>query len=235
MSLVTALTNACDEIGIPAPSTFVSRSDDTSIIMLRLANKAATVIAKSHDWSALSSVRTFNAVASQVQVEPPSNYDRITSQTDIWNVSTRRQLYGVTDLNQWMNLQINTISGAEKYWMRIGGKFNFYPIPSVTEQFTYSYQKKNFARPFAAVDDTTDKNSFTLDTDLFLLDDELLTLSLIWRWKQAKELEYSEDKMIYDMELESRIASDRGPRMVSTSNVFRGDDIERNWNGVITP
>ena len=35
--------------------------------------------------------------------------------------------------------------------------------------------------------------TFTSDTDTTELNEELLTLSLIWRWNRAKGLDYAED------------------------------------------
>jgi hypothetical protein len=70
----------------------------------------------------------------------------------------------------------------------------------------YEYLSKNWA--LAA--DGTRKSDFTLDTDTFLLDDELLELSIKWRWLNSLAQSYSEEQGEYRRALGIARAQDGG-------------------------
>jgi hypothetical protein len=57
----------------------------------------------------------------------------------------------------------------------------------------YEYINKNWA----AAADNSRKEDFTVDTDTFLLDDELLELSIKWRWLNSLAQSYAEEKSEY--------------------------------------
>ena len=87
--------------------------------------------------------------------------------------------------------------------------------------------------PGCAVDDSTDKAAFTIDTDLSRLSEELLTLDLVWRWKKAKGLDYAEDLADFERQKEMDIAADRAAQPISTSRAFE-DAPDGWWPGTVT-
>ena len=54
------------------------------------------------------------------------------------------------------------------------------------------------------------KNSFTLDTDTFILPDTLLELSIRWRWLSSLSQTYAEEKLEFDRALSIAKAQDGG-------------------------
>lgn len=54
------------------------------------------------------------------------------------------------------------------------------------------------------------KSSFTLDTDTSLLDERLLSLSLIWRFKQAQGLDFSTELQMFENRLANEMTRDGG-------------------------
>ena len=50
---------------------------------------------------------------------------------------------------------------------------------------------------------------------------ELVTLDIIWRFKQAKQLDYAEDMASFERMKETVISSDRAPRTIRTTHNFR--------------
>ena len=59
-----------------------------------------------------------------------------------------------------------------------------------------------------AADGVTVKTQFSADTDTYQIDDDLLILGLIWRYRRAKGLDYSEEKRTYDDALARKLARD---------------------------
>lgn len=232
-TLLEIVQDACKDVGQPRPSLVVSATTETPLRMLRLLNKAGQQLIKDHDWNALTDVETFTPTATQVQSShPPSDYDRMTSQTEMWDINNQRRLVGPLGIPKWLRLVVDAQQSIDKYWTLIGGKINILPVPATTDSFVYSYQSKNWVY---ASDGSTGKSEFTADDDTPRISDELLTLELIWRWKQSIGIDYGEDMSTCNRMKEMMIAADRGPRTISTSQPFRDGVPDGFWPGVITP
>lgn len=65
------------------------------------------------------------------------------------------------------------------------------------------------------------KGEFTADDDEFILDNRLLRLGLIWRWRQQKRLEYGEDMQTYEIALSQAQARDKGARVIRSPRPMR--------------
>jgi hypothetical protein len=202
--------------------------------LLRLCVAAGRELSREHSWSVLRKVRTFTGVAAVIQAgEPPTAFDRFVPQTKLWNVNTKRALDGVKNQNDWLFLTLENVGPPVQYWSMQGGVINILPAPETTDSFTYSYISKNWIRPTGETTDANDKSTFTADTDEPLLSDELLILSGVWRWKQAKQLDYAEDMVTYERRKEKAIGDDRGPHEVVTAFTM-GDYVASNhWPALI--
>ena len=229
-TLLQIVQDACSDVGQPRPTIVVSSTTETPVRMLRLLNKAGIQLIKEIAWNELTTVRSFTPVAAQLQIEPPSDYSRLTPETSIWDVGMKRPCVGMLSIDNWLNLLTNTIAGADKYVTLIGGKFNIYPAPAVTDEFSYAYQSKNWV-----INGSTYKDRFSADDDTPLIDDELLTLELIWSWKSSIGLDYAEDMANASRQKEIVMAANRGPRIINLSDPFQGTLPDNFWPGVITP
>ena len=229
-TLLQIVQDACSDIGMARPSVVASATLETPIRMLRILNKAGIQLQKEIAWNELLTVRTFTPVAAQAQVEPPSDYGRMSPMTGLWDVSLRRNAVGPISTDKWLELLTMTTTGGDKYWTLIAGKFNIYPVPAVTDSFNYAYQSKNWV-----VNGSSYKDAFDADDDEPRIDAELLTLELIWRWKSAIGLDYAEDMANANRQKEIVVAATRGPRILELSDPFRGDLPANYWPGVISP
>jgi hypothetical protein len=213
VSCLTVVQEACDQLqGITRPTSVVSSSDPGVQQMLRLLNQAGRSLARDHDWSSIVVVRNFTGLAQQAQTgEPPAAFDRFVSGGQIFDVDRKLPLSGSIDQSrfQWLTLQI--MGGIDRYWAIIDGVINITPAPTGTETYRYSYVSKNWC---------AGGDKFTADTDTSELNEELLTLSLIWRWNRAKGLDYAEDMRNFELEKERMIARDKGPRSINTAHIF---------------
>ena len=234
-TLLDIVQTTCRKIGLPAPSAVVSSADDQIKTLLSLAKEAGDELSGDADWSFLTEEETLTAIAQAAQTNhPPSDFDRFTPGTDIWDNAIKRPLVGVVRKNEWMGLRVKGQTGPDKYWIVLNGVINIYPTPTASSTFTYMYQRKNWIRPTGATDSSGDKAEFTADTDEPLFDKILMVQSLTWRWKQAKQLDYAEDMETYERSKEIAIAADRGPQTIRTARVFRGDLPPTFWPGTIT-
>lgn len=231
-TLLSVVQDVSIQIGIPEPATVVGNSDSGVEQLLRLITRAGEELAGQHTWSVLRKVKTFTGVASQIQTgQPPAAFSRFVPNSPLLDVNNRQALTGVTDQEQWLWLTVTNLGGISKYWSMQGGVINILPVPTTSDSFTYSYVSKNWIRPAGETDDTNDKAAFTVDTDVPLLPAELLILEGVWRWKQAKALDYAEDFETCMRRGEKLIGDDRGPHSISTTTTFRGEPFDNIWRG----
>ncbi len=223
------------QIGLPEPSAAVTAADSNVKTIMRLVMRAGNELATDHSWSALRNIETFPGIASQIQTgQPPAAFDRFTDNTYLWDVGMRRRVIGVLNSDEWLMVTVQAVTAVQKYWSMQQGVINILPIPAVTDSFRYEYVSKNWIRPEGETTNTNDKAAFTADTDFPIIPSELLVLSVVWRWKAAKGLDYAEDMSTFERNKESTIGSDRGPHAVSTTGAFLGRYPDNYWPGVIT-
>lgn len=222
MSLLTIVQNACDQIqGVSRPNAVAGSTDPGIQQMFRLLNLGGRALAREHDWNVLVKVRTFTGIAAQAQTgEPPAAFDRFVSEGQIFNTATDRPLMGAKSPNDFNRLTLLDLGGVDFYWTMLAGVINITPAPAITDSFKYAYVSQYWVRPTGNSDDTNDTAAFGNDTDSSLLNEELHTLDLVWRWKHAKGLEYAEDQQTFEREKQRMIARDRAPHTVSTAYTY---------------
>lgn len=187
-----------------------SSTDQVSLEMADLANEVAEDIMKSHDWRDLTNVATFAGDGIEESFSIPADYDRMVQGSAIDDPANIFWGYcAFNDINQWMRFK-NGSNGliSPGGWILTGGEFQFYPAP--TGDATFPYISGWYARSESGVI----KEEFTADDDTFALDERLLTLGLIWRWKAQKGLEYSEDLASYNLALSQAQTRDKGARVI---------------------
>lgn len=179
-----------------------SSTDQICVEMADLCNDVAEEIAKGHDWRSLTKVATISGAET---VALPSDYDRMTAGGEIDDPSTWFWGYEPFDsVNQWMRYRNGQyIPVSPGGWIIMGGALNFYPAP--TGQAVFPYVSNRFVRNGSEM-----KTEFSTDQDEFVLPERLMTLGLIWRWKQMKGLEYAEDMQTYSNALEVEQGRDKG-------------------------
>jgi hypothetical protein len=111
---------------------------------------------------------------------------------------------------QWLMLDVRDYNVVHGSWAIFGGNFVYKPALASTETAKFFYVSENCC----AASDATAKAEFTADDDTFRLDDRVLELTLIWVWRQQKELDYSEDMVTAEMALSREISKDKGARVL---------------------
>lgn len=199
MNCLQILQSACRRIGIAAPNTAVTSTDPQIIQLLELSNEEGREQASRYAWQGLQREATFTTVATQVQAivaNVTSGFEYIVNNT-IWNRSLRRPVYGPDSEQDWQQAKAMQINGPFNRFRIINGVINFYPVPAAGQSCYFEYIT-NFW-----VTDVNGNGSavWEADTDLTSLDEQLLILGTVWRWKAAKGLAYAEDFRKYEARL----------------------------------
>lgn len=226
MTILTAMQSAAMRLVGQRPSVFFASSEQFELELVDLVNEAAIDIVRYTDWQGLVSIANLTGDGVSEEFALPAGYDRMMLTAD------------VQDLNNWVWGYCRTESIDQFLWMKARGwgpypgvwiitdnKFQLYPAPSAGQLATFPYISKNYARG----DDSSPKPEFTADTDTFAINggERLLTLWLVWRWRENKKLDATGDQENFVKALDELAAKDRGSR------VYRSR-VARNFGNVRT-
>ena len=142
-----------------------------------------------------------------------------------------RPLRRAADLDEWLYFQIYTLNGWPGYWIILDNKIQVTPTPSTGNNGKFYY----LSNKIVTASGGTTKTEFTVDTDSFGLDERLLTLDLIWRWRAQKRLEYAEDMRNFDVAMEEASGRDKGNRIIKMGRQRMGAHVDIAYPGSILP
>jgi len=219
MTLQTAVSSAAIRVIGSTPAAVFSSQAQIMVEMRDLVQDVAADIAQAAEWRGLTKIGTLTGGPNFLL---PADYDRMCVGQGMQDQGGWFWGYlpfgDVTDYLMAVNGQVPTLNPGG--WIILDGQFKFWPAPTGTA--TYPYISRNFVRD---VDGVTLKPAFTADADTFVLNERLLTLGLIWRYRAQKGLEYAEDMQTYSTALDQATNNDKGAR------VLRPDRIGRMVNG----
>jgi hypothetical protein len=161
---------------IPVAARILSVDSGTQVTMDMVATAAAT-----------GTTLTF----SQDTYPEPAGFDRFINRTG-WDRTNRWELIGPDSpqTDEWHRSGIVTTS-PRRHFRQVGdlsgGNYRIWPPPQVVDtpfQIAWEYISNFWVQAAAG----TNKASFTLDTDLPVLDSQAIVLGTKWRFAQAKSL-----------------------------------------------
>lgn len=212
MSFLTAAQSAAIRLSIKKPSVFFSSTGDFEQEMVDLANEVVRDIVKYGDWRALIKQQEMIGDGVTRGFDLPSDYDRMPKNGTVGRMNWYTWGYVDTpDLNFWNDLVNGLASPSPGYWIMLDNQMQFIPPVSSGTTAEYYYVSKNIV-----IDGDTGlrKAQFEKDSDSFLLDESLITLGLIWRWRAMKRLDYAEDMQNYEIRIQQVSGEDKGSRIV---------------------
>lgn len=195
------------------PAVFFGASETFEMELCDWSNEVAQDIAKYQDWQALIAVAELTGNGAIETFDLPTDYDRQIQTAEVqgntgWAWGYRR----FTDLNAFLFDQARGFHGFPGGWIIYGGKVRFAPAPS--DAAMYPYITKNWAKSSTG----TAKLAFTSDDDEFLLPERLITLGVVWRWRENKKLDASGDQEAFIKALDEYAAKDKGARIYRSSS-----------------
>lgn len=220
MSLLTIVNSVCDRVGIPRPTTVVGNTDPGARQLLALSNEEGQDLASRHRWNVLIRECTFTTVANPNDlVVVATGFDYILPDT-VWDRTRDRQVPAMTP-EQWQAYQANGISGPTMKFRIQDASFYLLPDPGAGYSIAFEYVTKNWNQTTGAVE----QDAWADDTDTGILDEKLMALGLLWRWKRAKGMEYGEDFNSYERRVANAISRDGAAPHISLSRYRRSGSL----------
>lgn len=173
---------------------------------------ATTVLAVTPTTVTLDQAATISGTGtftySQIAYPLPADYDHTTPQT-FWDRNYRWQMIGPLSPQEWQVLKSGIAPTGPRRRFRIEqNQFFVDPYPTDKTQLVFEYISNGWCKSASGVS----QNKFQADTDVSVLPQDLLELSLKWRWLRAQGLDYDEDFNIYARAVERAAARDGGNR-----------------------
>lgn len=217
MTLLSTCQSVAPYIGIAEPDAIVTSSKREHKELLEFAREMAARIAKGHDWQVLSVIGTITGDGTKEGFDMPDDYDRMLVKSEVWSSSLQTPLSHILDLDEWLGLDIQSFDFVVNAWTLYGGQMQLKPALATGVTAKYFYQSSSIVRQGSS--DLIEE--FAADTDTFRLNERLLKLGIIWRWKEAKGQDYAEPMEDYEELKERLIAKDKGSRMITVGRSRR--------------
>jgi len=213
MSLLTICQDAANEIGVPSPSTVVGSTDTTNIQLLAAANREGKNLVAGYDWQTLIKEEAHTTLAAESQGDMSTiatDFLRFSNDT-MWNRTTDRKYYGPLNNAQWQRLKASVSSGITNYFRIRGNALLFHPAPPAGESVFFEYIGKNWAITSGS---TANATSFAADANTTVLDEDLITLGVIWRFLKQKGLPYDNQFQEYRLKLSEKQSKDGAKQII---------------------
>ena len=213
MSLLTICQDAANEVGVPSPSTVVGSTDTTNIQLLAAANREGKNLVAGYDWQTLIKEEAHTTLAAESQGDMSTiatDFLRFSNDT-MWNRTTDRKYYGPLNNAQWQRLKASVSSGITNYFRIRGNALLFHPAPPAGESVFFEYIGKNWVITSGSSANAT---SFAADANTTVLDEDLITLGVIWRFLKQKGLPYDNQFQEYRLKLSEKQSKDGAKQII---------------------
>lgn len=221
LDVIQRFTNA---VGIPEPDTGVANPADDVVQMVELLNQECRDLSRRHDWQALTFEATFTTVATQSQgtlsslIGATQQLRRIVNET-IWNRTTQQPVIGPVSRREWQARMALSLSGPYSQYRIRGNELLFDPVPAAGDTCAFDYVSKCWCTDSGG---TTYRANVAADTDILLLDEEIIQAGLEWRWLRKKGLSYAEEFATYEGMVKRAIGDDGTRRRLNMADSNTG-------------
>lgn len=210
MTLLATVQEFCDRRGLSSPSTVIGNGDDSIRQLRGLANEVVQdITSRGKSWAVLQKQTTFVSVASELQGQMDTLFPfgfKYLIEDSLYDRTQRRPLYGPRNAPKWQEAEALPTTGPFYSYRIWAGYFYLQPAPPAGHTIAAEYASdtaifNNDAGPVY-------RKYFAADTDVFQLDAELLILGLQWKWRRAKGLSFSQEKLDFESALAQAIGTD---------------------------
>lgn len=215
MTILSVAKLAAVKLNRAQPTTLFSTTDSFAAELLLAAQETAeSLVKEEHDWRDLTALATCQGDASTVvfplaTVAP--GYERLIKNAKLHSLRFRNATFrAAKDLDEWLFFKDNLLVGSPGNWVLLNKSVQIFPAMPVNDTGRFYYISNNYALSAGAVA----QSSFLADTDTFALDERLLRLGIVWRWRADKRLEYAEDLQNYEIAKAAAMGKDKGNQAI---------------------
>lgn len=218
MTLLSVIQSAALVCGMEKPDQVMASSRREMQEMARLANEMALMISERHDWQSLMVPLTITGDGSSEAFDLPSDFGRMPTKAGLWSTRWQWDMNPIVGVDAWLEYQIWPAQLILGNWIIYGDQFHVLPIMESGEIIKLFYMTNKLVRD----SNNVAKVAFTDDADTFRLNERLLELAIIYKWKADKGQPYLDRLNDFEEALLQKKDSDSGSKpIVSGSPRFR--------------
>ncbi len=228
MTILSAAQDAATTLNRTRPSSLFSTTDAFAAELLLAAKEVAeSLVKEEHDWRDLTLMATLTGDASTTIFPLATNttgYERLIKNGKLHSLRFKDATFrAAKDLDEWLFIKDNLLVGSPGNWVILNKAVQIFPAMPANDTARFFYISNYYALSAASVSQAT----FLDDTDTFALDERLLRLGIIWRWRANKRMEYSEDLKNYEIAKMAAMGTDRGNQTITVGRqrVSRSNDV----------
>jgi hypothetical protein len=209
MTLLTMCQQALREVGdFEVPATIVANTAQTAVKLLAHAQREGRELSRRHKWEELISEKTFakntgtDLGDGSTSYALPTDYRHAIAAT--WfDRGTRAPISGPVTSSEWQMLMAENLTAGYQYYFRIrGGLILAYPNPTGTDKLAFEYVSTHWCKSSGG----TGQTAWAADTDVGVLDEELMTMGIVWRFQKETGLPWKADFAAYEGQLRQATA-----------------------------
>ena len=225
MTIASAIASAALRVSGERLGFVFSNDRQIAVELADLSNEVAADVAASHQWQALTRIAALTGDGTATAFDLPADYGRMLTMSGVQKAGSWLWDYNhVASMDDWLTRLNGGFVGISNAWIITGGQIHFNPAPTGTANFPY------ISSYWARAEDGTVRGQFERDDDTFILPERLITLGLVWRWREQKGLEYAEDLRNYEVALSQYQTRDGGPTVIRRhSGVGRPLNVGTAW------
>jgi hypothetical protein len=187
----------------------IGNTDPTVNQLLALANKEGKDLSQRYDWQSAVKEATFTTTATELQGTlvsiAGSGFKSIISNT-MWDRTFSRPIRGSISNQRWARLKGSTAAGTFSEHQIRDDSIYAIPAPATASSlWAFFYRSKYWCQSSSG----TGQDKWAADDDTGILNEDLMSLGIEWRYLKAKGFDYSEEFQTYERRLQEAILQDR--------------------------
>lgn len=216
MTILSVCKDAAVKLNQPIPTSVFSTTDTFAAeLLLQAKETAASLLKEEHDWRDLTKLVTLQGDATTVAfplATAAPDYERMVKGGKLHSLRFRNATFRpARDLDEWLYLNDSLLVGSPGNWIILGGSMQIFPPMPIDDTARFYYISNQLVRSDAGALQA----DFRADTDKFVLDERLLFLGVVWRWRADKRMEFSEDLKNYEIAKMAAMGKDKGSQIIT--------------------
>lgn len=220
MTLLSIISDVADEVGLPRPASVIGSTDGAVQKMTRMSTRTARDLVSRMPWRQLRKEITFAAAAGETQAGVlPADLESVIAET-LWDRTNRRLIAGAVPAVQWQSMKATLPAGGFDRWFTLrGDSILIYPGMAGGESCAFEYVSRNWCASAGG----TAQSAWAADTDVALLDEELITLGTVAAYLRSEGQPWEAARADFEAYLTGLAAADM-PRSgtASAGDIFGG-------------
>lgn len=198
MSVLTVIQDAAALCGFARPNTVMGSNDGTTALFAALLQQEVDELRDYARWRSLKVQAELTGTGTDAFYVLPPDFDRFADGQVFFLSQLWGQYLGQVTSEEFTAIRARGSDFGYRFpvWRLFGNMIEFSSPIQAGDKLSFEYQSD---LAVSSADYSERKVRWTADSDIFLLPEQVLTLGLVWRFKNAKKLDYGEDFRSYQM------------------------------------